>query len=162
ASEAFLWLSYLPVLGVLMLLRRGWAMLVLMTSALLCLALGLLPEGGANHLALVLTLLLTVVMLRNRPYSFWLRLSWRLYVLAVDTQAASAAVTATGAGQDAAGRLCLAAGLLAGGAGCPAATPAPPLVDIAARLALTLRRPATGRCQLITSTELELGTECYV
>lgn len=81
ASEAFLWLSYLPVLGVLMLLRRGWAMLVLMTSALLCLALGLLPEGGANHLALVLTLLLTVVMLSNRQYSFWLRLSWGLYVL---------------------------------------------------------------------------------
>src|SRR5690606_41235288 len=58
-----------------------------------------------------------------------------------DYLADSAAVTASGAGQHTAGRLCHPAGLLAGGACCAAATPAPPLVDIAARLALTRRRP---------------------
>src|SRR5690606_18344576 len=34
--------------------------------------------------------------------------------------------------------------------------------DIAARLALTRRRPATGRGQLNRSIELQLDTECYV
>src|SRR5690606_30762602 len=79
-----------------------------------------------------------------------------------DYLADSAAVTASGAGQHTAGRLCHPAGLLAGGACCAAATPAPPLVDIAARLALTRRRPATGRGQLNRSIELQLDTECYV
>src|SRR5690554_7340444 len=79
-----------------------------------------------------------------------------------DYLADSAAVTASGAGQHTAGRLCHPAGLLAGGARCAAATPAPPLVDIAARLALTRRRPATGRGQLNRSIELQLDTECYV
>src|SRR5690606_7340869 len=79
-----------------------------------------------------------------------------------DYLADSAAVTASGAGQHTAGRLCHPAGLLAGGARCAAATPAPPLVDSAARLALARRRPATGRGQLNRSIEFHLDTECYV
>src|SRR5690606_21770092 len=79
-----------------------------------------------------------------------------------DYLADSAAVTASGAGQPTAGRLCHPAGLLAGGARCAAASPAPRLVEIAARLALARRRPATGRGQLNRSIELQIDTECYV
>src|SRR5690606_23438904 len=74
----------------------------------------------------------------------------------------SAAVTAGGAGQHTAGRLCHPAGLLAGGARCAAATPAPPLVDIAARLALARRRPATGRGQLHRSIQFPLDPWRYL
>ena len=79
AGEAFLLLSYLPVLLVLVFLRHGWATLLLLTSSLLCLAIGLLPGAGSTHLALILGLLLGVIMLSNRQQSFWLRLSWGLY-----------------------------------------------------------------------------------
>ena len=79
AGEAFLLLSYLPILLTLGVLRRGWAVLLLLTSSLLCLAIGLLPGAGSTHLALVLSLLLGVIMLSNRQQSFWLRLSWGLY-----------------------------------------------------------------------------------
>lgn len=79
AGEAFLLLSYLPILLILGILRQGWTVLLLLTSSLLCLAIGLLPAAGSTHLALVLGLLLGVVMLCNRHQSFWLRLSWGLY-----------------------------------------------------------------------------------
>lgn len=79
AGEAFLFLCYLPILLALALLRRGWAVLLLLVSSLLCLAIGLLPGAGSSHLALVLTLLLSVIMLSNRQQSFWLRLSWGIY-----------------------------------------------------------------------------------
>lgn len=79
AGEAFLLLSYLPILLALALLRRGWAVLLLLVSSLLCLAVGLLPGAGSTHLALVLNLLLSIIMLSNRHQSFWLRLSWGLY-----------------------------------------------------------------------------------
>ena len=79
AGEAFLLLSYLPVLLALAALRRGWAVLLLLSSSLLCLAISLLPGSGSTHLALILALLLTVTMLCNRQHSFWLRLSWGLY-----------------------------------------------------------------------------------
>ena len=81
AGEALLWLSYLPILGLLLLLRHGWQLLFLMISALLCLALGLLPGTHATLLALELALVFGGVMLANRQQSFWLRLSWALYVL---------------------------------------------------------------------------------
>ena len=79
AGEAFLLLSYLPILLSLAVLRHGWAALLLLTSSLLCLAIGLLPGAGSTHLALVLGLLLSVIMLSNRQQSFWLRMSWGLY-----------------------------------------------------------------------------------
>jgi len=79
ASEAFLLLNYLPILLTLAFLRRGWSLVMLLTSSLLCLAVGLLPGTGSTHLALVLNLLLTVILLSNRHQSFWLRLSWGLY-----------------------------------------------------------------------------------
>lgn len=79
ASKTFLLLSYLPVLLILACLRYSWALLLLLTSSLLCLALGLLPGTGSSHLALILNLLLNVIMLSNRQQSFWLRLSWGLY-----------------------------------------------------------------------------------
>lgn len=79
AGEAFLLLSYLPILAALALLRRGWAVLLLLTSSLLCLAIGLMPGAGSTHLALVLCLLMGIVMLSNRKQSFWLRMSWGLY-----------------------------------------------------------------------------------
>lgn len=79
AGEAFLFLSYLPILLALALLRRGWAVLLLLVSSLLCLAVGLLPGAGSTHLAMVLNLLMSVIMLSNRQQSFWLRLSWGLY-----------------------------------------------------------------------------------
>lgn len=79
AGEAFLFLSYLPILLALAILRRGWAVLLLLVSSLLCLAIGLLPGAGSSHLALVLNLLMSVIMLSNRQQSFWLRLSWGLY-----------------------------------------------------------------------------------
>jgi len=80
-SEAFLLLSYLPVLFLLALLRQGWQLLMLLISALLCLALGLLPGAGSTRLALLLSLLLGLVMLSNRDQSFWLRLSWGIYAI---------------------------------------------------------------------------------
>lgn len=79
AGETFLLLSYLPMLLTLGALRRGWAVLTLLTGSLLCLAIGLLPGAGSTHLALVLGLLLSAIMLSNRQQSFWLRLSWGLY-----------------------------------------------------------------------------------
>ncbi len=79
AGDAFLLLSYLPIVITLLLLRRGWHLLLLLTSSLLCLAVGLLPGAGSSHLALVLNMLMTVVVLSNRQQSFWLRLSWGLY-----------------------------------------------------------------------------------
>lgn len=78
-GDFFLLLSYLPVLVLLVMLSRGWALLLLLASSLLCLALGLLPGAGSNHLALVLNLLINIIMLSNRQQPFWLRLSWGLY-----------------------------------------------------------------------------------
>ena len=80
-GDAFLLLSYLPILLALAALRHGWAALLLLVNSLLCLAIGLLPGAGSTHLALVLGLLLGVIMLSNRQHSFWLRLSWGLYAL---------------------------------------------------------------------------------
>lgn len=78
-GEAFLWLLYLPALGLLTILRHGWQLLFLMMCAMLCLALGLLPGAHSTLLALQLSLLLGVVLLGNRHLSFWLRLSWTFY-----------------------------------------------------------------------------------
>ena len=79
AGEAFLLLSYVPILAALALLRRGWALLLLLSNSLLCLAIGMMPGAGSTHLALVLCLLMGIVMLSNRQQSFWLRMSWGLY-----------------------------------------------------------------------------------
>lgn len=80
-GEALLWLLYLPISGLLAVLRRGWQLLFLLIGASLCLALGLLPGTHATLLALELVLILGVIMLANRHQSFWLRLSWSLYAL---------------------------------------------------------------------------------
>lgn len=81
SSEAFLLLGYLPVLLLLAVLRQGWQLLLLLISALLCLALGLLPDAGSTRLALLLSLIFGLAMLGNRDQSFWLRLSWGLYAI---------------------------------------------------------------------------------
>ena len=81
SSEALLLLGYLPVLFLLAVLRQGWQLLLLLISALLCLALGLLPGAGSTQLALLLSLILGLAMLGNRHQSFWLRLSWGLYAV---------------------------------------------------------------------------------
>ncbi|WP_193072648.1 DedA family protein [Pseudomonas sp. FME51] len=82
-GEALLWLLYLPTLGLLAVLRHGWQLLFLLIGAALCLALGLLPGTHSSLLALELALILNVIMLVNRQQSFWLRLSWGLYILPV-------------------------------------------------------------------------------
>lgn len=80
-GEALLWLLYLPILGLLAVLRRGWQLLFVLLGAVLCLALGLLPGTHSTMLALELTVVLGVIILVNRQQSFWLRLSWGLYAL---------------------------------------------------------------------------------
>lgn len=80
-GEALLWLLYLPILGLLAVLRRGWQLLFVLLGAVLCLALGLLPGTHSTMLALELAVILGVIILVNRQQSFWLRLSWGLYAL---------------------------------------------------------------------------------
>lgn len=80
-SEILLALLYIPPTLILSALREGWKLLFLTLSGLLCLALDLLPNADATHLALPLTLLWGCIVLSNRNYSFWLRMSWSFYCL---------------------------------------------------------------------------------
>lgn len=80
-SEALLPLLYVPIALLLGLLRQGWKLLFLTLCGVLCMALDLLPNADATHLALPLSLIWGSVLLCNREQSFWLRMSWSLYCL---------------------------------------------------------------------------------
>lgn len=80
-GEPVLLTSYLPILLALAVLRRGWAVLLLLCGSLLCMAIGLLASTGSTHLAVILCLLLSSIMLSNRQQTFWLRMSWGLYAV---------------------------------------------------------------------------------